>query len=77
MSFDSLSLTDVRLCEGVAGMWRYHLCPADDDTGTRSLCGAQTMSCDSPLSSWGFSPGHMPSSYCAECERIAVNGAPQ
>jgi hypothetical protein len=63
---------DVRLCEGVVGMWRYHLCPADDDTGTKSLCGKQTMSCNSPVESWGFKPKHMPSSYCADCERIAI-----
>jgi len=73
-SFDSSALlsADVRLCEGIAGMWRYHLCPADDETGTKSLCGKQTMICNSPVDSWGFKSDHMPYSYCAECERIAL-----
>lgn len=69
-------LDSVQLCEGVSGMWRYHLCPSDDDTGTKSLCGARTMHSYAVLSSWGFVPKHMPTSYCEECESIALKTTP-
>jgi hypothetical protein len=29
------------------------------------------MSCPAPLSTWGYR-SHIPSSYCRECERLAV-----
>ena len=62
----------VRMCEGISAMWRYHLCLKDDDTGARSLCGRMTMSCNSRIESWGLRPDHMPTSYCSECEEIAL-----
>ena len=68
----ALLSANVKMCEGVEGMWNYHLCPEDDENGTKSLCGRQTMYSGSPISSWGFKPGHMPSSYCMECEKIAL-----
>jgi hypothetical protein len=66
-----LNMKNVQMCEGVEGTWRYHLCPLDDDTGTKSLCGARTMSSPALLSHWGFKPKHMPAHYCKECELIA------
>lgn len=58
----------LRIVEGVAGMWHYHLA---DSAGhpSKSLCGKRTMATGAPLDSWGFKPTHMPTSYCAECDQ--------
>ena len=64
-------LSNYKMCEGIGGTWRYHLCR--DDSETEALCGKPTMPCRSLISSWGYKPDHMPTSYCKECERIALN----
>jgi hypothetical protein len=60
----------LRLVEGVESVWNYHLAfgPA-----TKALCDPRRtmMSCPAPLSTWGYR-SHIPSSYCRECERLAV-----
>ena len=65
-------MKNVQICEGVEGMWHYHLCPSDDNTGTKSLCGKRTMSSLAVISSWGFKSKHIPAHYCKECESIAT-----
>lgn len=65
------TMKNVQICEGVEGTWHYHLCPSDDDTGTKSLCGKRTMSSPAPLSSWGLKLAHIPTHYCKKCESIA------
>ena len=59
-----------QIVEGISGMWRYHLALIDASP-TPALCGARTMATSAPLSSWGFAPAHIPTSYCAKCEEIA------
>ena len=71
-SLSDLLSADVQICEGVESMWRYHLCHKNDETGTKSLCGARTMSSGAPLDTWGLKPEHIPSTYCADCEGIAL-----
>lgn len=61
-----------QIVEGVAGVWHYHLAPKG--ISATALCGALTMATEAPLSSWGFKPGHIPHSYCSECERMAGIG---
>ncbi len=63
---------ELRICEGVAGTWHYHL--TYNEKGTNALCGAQTMWSGSPLNSWGFKPNHMPTSYCHKCEKLVGLG---
>ena len=57
----------LRITEGVAGTWFYHLGRGD----MVALCGAKTMQSNAPLSSWGF-VGHLRERYCAECARLAT-----
>ena len=59
-----------KIVEGISGMWHYHLAH-EDSNGLTSLCGKQTMPTRSRLETWGFKPGHYPTSYCEECEKIA------
>ena len=61
---------DVRVVEGISGVWHYHLAKAEGPF-YEALCGARTMYSAAPLDSWGYKPDHMPASYCAECARIA------
>ena len=58
----------VEMCEGVEGMWRYHL---REPGKVKSLCGRTVMLTPAPLDSWGFMPGHMPTSYCWTCRARA------
>lgn len=64
------TLPMVKICEGQASVWHYHLCWEHGDSLT-AICGAKTMPCSAPLESWGHKPKHMRSSYCKECERLA------
>ena len=64
---------EVRICEGIAGMWHYHL--TVDPHSSVSLCGKRAMYSGAPLNSWGFIPAHMPTSYCKRCEEIYESGA--
>ncbi len=64
-----------QIVEGISGMWHYHLAPSDGSPH-KSLCGKQTMPTAAPLSSWGFYPKHMPTSYCRECKTLAAKGKP-
>ena len=62
-----------KICEGVAGVWHYHLCRATSN-GCRSLCGKATMPTECPLDPWGYMPEHMPTSYCQKCHDLAIEG---
>lgn len=68
----AIAAAGVKVCEGISGIWRYHLCLQTDVHATTALCGRQTMACSCTTESWGFKPEHMPTSYCDECERMAV-----
>jgi hypothetical protein len=66
-----------QIVEGIGGHWHYHLAPVDQSAAI-ALCGAMTMSTAAPLSSWGYKPTHIPTSYCETCEQLArqeVHGA--
>lgn len=58
-------MAELVVVEGVSGVWHYHIAEVGHET--TAICGAKTMPCAAPLSSWGFKPEHMRTSYCAEC----------
>ena len=60
----------LRLVEGVESVWNYHLAFGPE---IRALCnpGRTMMSTGIPLAAWGHRD-HIPSSYCRECERLAI-----
>jgi hypothetical protein len=60
-----------KIVEGIMGQLHYHLAMANAD-GYHSLCGKDTMNRSVRIDSWGFYPKHMPTSYCKECERMAI-----
>ncbi len=61
------------IVEGSAGMWHFHL-SLTGKNGDPSLCGnREVMLTHSPLKQWGFKPRHYPSSYCQQCEGIALD----
>lgn len=61
-----------RIVESIHGTWHYHLTDQPPDgSSAHGLCGARTMRSSAPLSSWGYKPDHMPSSYCKDCEKLA------
>lgn len=60
---------ELQVVEGLSAVWHYHLAHKEASS-SKALCGAKTMSCGLPVTSWGFKPGHMRSSYCAECASI-------
>jgi hypothetical protein len=62
--------TKHQIAEGIAGVWFYHLAPRES-TGTKALCGAQTMKTSIPVSAWGHRSEHIRERYCKECEELA------
>lgn len=61
-------MSELKVAEGISGMWFYHL--SKHDHCLKALCGAKTMPTGVPKSSWGFR-GHLNERYCKECERLA------
>lgn len=62
---------DLKITEGVAGMWHYHLSCAD--TPFVALCGARVMGTAMPIDHWRKKFGeHFPKrpTWCAECEKL-------
>jgi hypothetical protein len=57
----------LRVVEGIHGLWRYHLAPAERQA--QALCGAKTMVTSIPLSAWGHRSDHLYESYCEKCAR--------
>ena len=65
-----ISKKDLKIVEGAASVWHYHLSESGDN-GRPTLCGRiMVMHTEIPLSSWKSPPGHIPSSYCKECDAI-------
>ena len=62
--------SELHVTEGVGGVWFYHLSVAE--TNARSLCGAQTMNTQIPLSSWGVR-GHLKEGWCAKCATMGAD----
>ena len=62
-------LPELRVVEGVEGMFRYHLAPQDE---MKAVCDPNTrvMHTSIPLHTWGFR-GHLNEKYCAQCEAEA------
>ena len=61
------------VCEGIAGMWSYHL----RDAGSkeyRGFCGAETMDRTVPVTYWGQTPKnyHIPEKWCRVCQQKAL-----
>lgn len=61
----------LRLVEGLEGRWNYHLAVGEQN---KALCSDErkVMFSPAPLSSWGYHSSHLPSHYCQECERLAI-----
>lgn len=53
---------------GPSSLLNYHL---SADGGRESLCGRFTLCTGVPLSSWGFTRGISPATYCVQCENKA------
>lgn len=60
------------IVEGISGVWHYHIALAGKPS--TSLCGRPTMKTAAKNSTWGFVPGHMPTSYCSACAEMAKEG---
>lgn len=62
-------MQDLRVTEGVSGLWHYHLSRPGEYLG---LCGARVMNSSLALSDWKLARNsdHMPKSatYCAKCD---------
>lgn len=60
----------LRLVEGVESIWNYHLAFGPE---RKALCSPTRvmMATGAPLNTWGYR-SHVPSTYCRECERLAV-----
>ena len=64
----------MKIVEGVMGNWHYHLSKTGEN-GKPALCGEKrVMLTHLPLSSWGTPGGHIPASYCKECDRLKWTG---
>jgi hypothetical protein len=60
----------LKIVEGAASVWHYHLSETGKN-GFPSLCGRyMVMHTEIPLSTWGKKGGHIPCSYCEECDAI-------
>ena len=64
-----LTSEGLHITEGVGGVYSYHLSEAG--TNARSLCGAQTMNTQIPVSSWGVR-GHLSEKWCAKCASLGA-----
>lgn len=64
---------DLNVCEGIAGMWHYHL---RRGTSVVALCGARVMHTSIPLARWGKTPPgyHIPESWCLGCTKLRGDG---
>jgi hypothetical protein len=60
----------LKVTEGVAGMWHYHL--SEKTSKTRAKCGALVMGTSMPVSMWGTpnNPHLPPAKYCKECAKF-------
>jgi hypothetical protein len=58
------------IAEGISGMWHYHIRERGKMEAACGLDASLVMPTQLPLSSWGFKPGHMPTSYCSKCDVI-------
>lgn len=64
-------MSDLKITEGIHGMWHYHLSTADDLY--RGLCGKEVMSTAMRLSAWRVPFGEhfpKPPTWCNECDRL-------
>lgn len=61
----------LRLVEDVSGRWSYHLARGDE---MKAICSTSRpmMYTGVPLTAWGYRD-HIPSTYCRECERVAID----
>lgn len=65
---------DLRIVEGIAGTWHYHLSDYGQSLPLVSLCrNREMMPTQIPLSYWNKTPEgyHIPEKWCATCESIA------
>lgn len=71
------SMNQLRITEGVSGLWHYHLSLPDQYQG---LCGARVMNSNLLLSDWNLAknPAHFPkgATYCAKCDAARPRLAP-
>ncbi len=63
---------EIEMCEGVEGMWKYHL---REPGSMRALCGHSVMSTPAPMSSWGYRGGHLNEGYCDTCKSLGDTNA--
>lgn len=67
--------TTLRVVEGVAGTWFYHLRedPEPVNLLKRALCGAEVMVTQISLSAWDKTPKnyHIPERWCQVCGKLA------
>jgi hypothetical protein len=65
--------SDLRIVEGVAGCYAYHL-SRTGKSGHATLCGITNVmsTCLPNLRTWNCAPSHIRSKYCAACSRIAA-----
>ncbi len=65
-------MDQLRVVESIHGTWHYHLTrEATPANGAKALCGATTMHCGVPISSWGTKSAHIPESYCKQCGELS------
>jgi len=58
------------IVEGTASVYHYHLSHTGH-SGQPALCGiTNVMHTEIPFKNWKSPPDHIPSSYCAECDKI-------
>lgn len=64
-------MKELKIVEGVAGYWYYHLAPADKTS--RALCGAWTMRTSIGLDRWGAKCGNEQIRYkwCSKCADLS------
>jgi len=67
---DPKNMKNLKIVEGVESVWHYHL----SETGKSAqpaLCGnKRVMNTLIPLDNWGKKSGHIPDSFCKECDAI-------
>lgn len=57
----------LEVAETIASVWNYHLRRFGEKA---ALCGrTDIMPTRIPLSAWGIKSGHLPESYCPECDK--------
>lgn len=65
-------MKQLRITEGISGVWHYHLSEVTERPPTTALCGARVMATAMTLDQWAVPFGeHFPKrpTWCKECEK--------